>query len=266
MKKPRTERPGLFVVLPRSYGLPLFGGGGRLFGIRGARAGGDRHADNGHERDDRLSDQGFQARVEAERDKPVAVGRICHRHNRLLLQLMCAAIIGFAMTGPLQILLPKLAKEVLGLNEAQRGAFLGLMAIALILGGILALPLSKRVHHGKTIFIGLGAGGVVFASLSVWRNPIAASIALIGVGMAGGFVISLVVAGIQHQAPEALRGRVMSMYSIVSQVIPAASGVIAGMVLKSAGVVDAVLLEGLGLITLAIIGALLMPTLRRQAQ
>ncbi|MBK6907044.1 MAG: MFS transporter [Rhodocyclaceae bacterium] len=186
--------------------------------------------------------------------------------NRLLLQLMCAAIIGFAMTGPLQILLPRLAKEVLGLNEAQRGAFLGLMAIALILGGILALPLSKRVHHGKTIFIGLVVGGLVFASLSVWRNPVTASLALVGVGMAGGFVISLVVAGIQHQAPELLRGRIMSMYSIVSQVIPAASGVIAGIVLKSAGVVNAVWLEGLALVALAIIGALLMPTLRRQAQ
>ena len=58
----------------------------------------------------------------------------------------------------------------------------------------------------------------------------------------------------------------MSMYSIVSQVIPAASGVIAGIVLKSAGVVNAVWLEGLALVALAIIGALLMPTLRRQAQ
>ncbi len=186
--------------------------------------------------------------------------------NRLLMQLMFAAIIGFAMTGPLQILLPKLAREVLGLSEAERGAFLGLMAIALIMGGVLALPLSKRVHHGKTIFIGIFIGGLVFASLSQWRLTYAASAALFTIGMISGFAISLVVAGIQHQAPDAMRGRVMSMYSIISQVVPAASGVVAGVVLKSAGVVDAILFEGLGIAALAVLGAILMPTLRRQAQ
>jgi MFS family permease len=186
--------------------------------------------------------------------------------NRLLTQLMCAAVIAFAMTGPLQILLPKLAREVLGLSEAQRGGFLGLMAIASILGGVLALPLTARVHHGRTIFIGLSLSGLVFASMSHWRDPLAASAALKGVGMVGGVGISLIVAGIQHQAPEALRGRVMSMYSIVSQVIPAGSGVIAGIVLKAHGVVDGVFIEGVALVTLALLGALLMPTLRRQAQ
>lgn len=186
--------------------------------------------------------------------------------NRLLTQLMCAAVIGFAMTGPLQILLPKLARETLGMSEAQRGAFLGLMAIALILGGVLALPLSKRVHHGTAIFSGLAIGGAIFASLGIWHDPRAASAALVAVGMAGGFVISLVVAGIQHQAPDLVRGRVMSMYSIVSQVVPAASGLIAGVVLKAAGVADAIRIEGLALVALATIGAMLMPVLRRQAQ
>jgi MFS family permease len=40
--------------------------------------------------------------------------------NPLLLQLVLAAVIALAMTGPMQILLPKLAKEVLGLSELQR--------------------------------------------------------------------------------------------------------------------------------------------------
>jgi MFS family permease len=186
-------------------------------------------------------------------------------NNRLLAQLMGAAMLGFAVTGPMQILLPKLARDVLGLNEAQRGAFLGLMAIALILGGVLALPLSKRVHHGRAIFGGLMTGGLIFASLSLWRDTVAASFALIGVGMAGGFVISLVVAGIQHQAPEAVRGRVMSMYSIISQVVPAASGIVAGAALKFMGVIDSLAIAGLGLCSCAIIAAILMRTLRQQS-
>ena len=41
--------------------------------------------------------------------------------NPLLLQLILAAIMAYAMTGPMQILLPKLAREVLGLTELRRG-------------------------------------------------------------------------------------------------------------------------------------------------
>ena len=54
------------------------------------------------------------------------------------------------------------------------------------------------------------------------------ALVLAGVGVLGGMVISLVVSGIQVQAPPALRGRVMSMYAITSQVLPALSGVAAG--------------------------------------
>jgi hypothetical protein len=38
------------------------------------------------------------------------------------------------MTGPLQILLPKLAREVQQLPGLQRGAYLGLLALSLIRG------------------------------------------------------------------------------------------------------------------------------------
>ena len=50
--------------------------------------------------------------------------------NPLLAQLIVAAIVAYAMTGPMQILLPKLAREILGLSELQRGGYLGLMALA----------------------------------------------------------------------------------------------------------------------------------------
>ena len=70
----------------------------------------------------------------------------------LLTQLMLAAVLGYAMTGPLQILLPKLAREVLHLSELQRGAYLGLLALSLIVGGVTALAVAKRVRHGLVMF------------------------------------------------------------------------------------------------------------------
>ena len=186
-------------------------------------------------------------------------------HAPLLRQLMLAAVIGYAMTGPLQILLPRLARAQLGLSEAQRGAYLGLLALSLIAGGVLALRLAPRVHHGRTILGGVLAGSLVFAALALIRSPGASALALAFVGLLGGMVISLVVAGIQAQAPAALRGRVMAMYAITSQVLPALSGVLAGALLRQVGVVAAVAAAGLALALVAALATRAMPVLRRHA-
>ncbi len=185
------------------------------------------------------------------------------RANPLLLQLILAAIMAYAMTGPMQILLPKLARQVLGLSELQRGGYLGLMALTLILGGVSALLLGKFLHHGAAIFVGTMTASLLFASLSLWTSATVSATALGAMGLLGGMVISFIIAGIQGQAPEALRGRIMSIYSIISQVVPAASGVAAGALVRSTGITDAILYAGVGLASLALLGALFMPQLRR---
>lgn len=183
--------------------------------------------------------------------------------NPLLAQLIVAAIVAYAMTGPMQILLPKLAREVLGLTELQRGGYLGLMALALIAGGVCALLLGKRLHHGAAIFAGTATASLLFASLSLWSSAAVSAAALGGMGLLGGMVISFVIAGIQGQAPEALRGRILGIYSIISQVVPAASGVAAGALVGSAGTTQAIAIAGLGLAGIALLAALAMPQLRR---
>lgn len=186
--------------------------------------------------------------------------------NPLLLQLILAAIMAYAMTGPMQILLPKLAREVLGLSELQRGGYLGLMALTLILGGVSALLLGKYLHHGAAIFVGTMTASLLFASLSQWSSAAVSATALGAMGLLGGMVISFIIAGIQGQAPEALRGRIMSIYSIISQVVPAASGVAAGALVRATGVTQAILYAGVGLAGLALLAAALMLQLRRVAR
>jgi MFS family permease len=181
----------------------------------------------------------------------------------LLKQLMLAAVLAYAMTGPLQILLPKLAREILHLSELQRGAYLGLLALSLIAGGVSALLLARRVHHGLVVLAGIIATYLVFALLGQITS-VALSIATLAcVGITGGMVISLVVSGIQAQAPVALRGRVMSMYSITSQVVPALSGVSAGALVNAVGVTSAIELSGLALAGIVALVAWQMPQLRR---
>lgn len=183
----------------------------------------------------------------------------------LLRQLMLAAVIAYSLTGPMQILLPKLARLQLGLSESQRGAYLGLMALCLIAGGVLALAFVRRLHHGGAIFGGIALGGALFALLALLHAPVASALVLACVGVLGGVVISLVVSGIQAEAPEAVRGRVMSMYAITSQVVPALSGALAGVLVDRVGVPNAITAAGLALAAIAVLAALAMPVLRRHA-
>lgn len=183
----------------------------------------------------------------------------------LLKQLLLAAVIAYAMTGPMQIMLPKLAREVLGLSEIERGAYLGLMALSLIGGGVGALLIGKHLHHGRTVVIATVVACLLFASLSQWSTAALSAAVLAGVGLLGGLVISFVVAGIQAQVPDALRGRVMAVYAIISQVVPALSGVLAGYMVRNAGVSDALLGAGMGLAVVAVVGVFAMPQLRRMA-
>lgn len=195
----------------------------------------------------------------------IRAGFAAVRANPLLAQLLIAAILIYLMMGPMQLLLPRLAQDRLLLSEVERGSFLGLIAIALIVGGIGTLALVKRMHHGHAIFVGLGAAGFLFALLASTQSTALASALLLAAGACGGMVVSLIVAGLQAHVPDAVRGRVMSMYTMTSQVIPACSGLAAGLGLKFFGLLPAIIVAGAVLIATAMTGALLMPRLRTTA-
>jgi MFS family permease len=181
----------------------------------------------------------------------------------LLAQLMVAAMAGFLAMGPMSVLLPKLAATRLSLSELGRGAFLGTLALSLIAGGVLALALARRVHHGRAIFVATMLAGAALASLGGVQGVRAAVALLCIVGIAGGLSLSLIVAGVQTQAPEALRGRILSMYTIISQVVPAASGVASGVLVQTLGVSVALQVCGLALLAAMLANVLWMGALRQ---
>lgn len=186
------------------------------------------------------------------------------RSRPLLLQLMLVAMAGYLAMGPMQVLLPRLASAQLGLAELQRGLLLGSLALALILGGVLAMLIGPRVRHGAAIFAATLGAGTALALLGSAHDVGPALALLAAVGMLGGMGLSLIVAGIQAEAPPALRGRVLSMYTIISQVVPAASGVLAGALVQAYGVSVALWVCGGTLVTLMLINLLWMSELRSQ--
>ena len=202
------------------------------------------------------------ARVHAPVGVEIREGLAAVHANPLLLQLMLAATAGYLAMGPMTVLLPKLATARLGLSELGRGYFLGTLALSLIAGGLVALVLARRAHHGQTILAAALLAGVLLAALGGARSPAAAVALLCGVGIAGGLALSLIVAGIQAQAPEAVRGRVVSMYTVISQVVPAASGVVAGALVQAFGVGAALVACGATLAVVMLGNAAWMRALR----
>lgn len=180
----------------------------------------------------------------------------------LLHQLMIAAMTGYLAMGPLTVLLPKLAATRLGLGEFERGMFLGTLALALIAGGLVALVATRRAHHGRSILGATALAGAALTGLGAAGSASTAFLLLAVVGIAGGMALSLIVAGIQAQAPAAARGRVVSTYTIISQVVPAASGVAAGALVQAFGVGVALLACGGVLLAATAFNASWMDALR----
>lgn len=210
---------------------------------------------------------GVPTRRSGRTHRPVAAeigeGLKAVRERPLLLQLMVAAFVGYLALGPMTVLLPRLAVAQLGLGELQRGAFLGTLALALIAGGVAALVVARRLHHGRAIFAATVLAGAALAALgAVHQAPVAVALLCV-VGIAGGLALSLIVAGIQANAPAPVRGRVVSLYTLISQVVPAAAGVAAGALAQAFGVAVALAASGATLVAAMLGNVLWMAALRR---
>jgi MFS family permease len=180
----------------------------------------------------------------------------------LLRQLMVCSMLIYALMGVMQVLLPRFASSILGFGEMQRGLFLGVLAISLILGGILCMVFSKRLPAGLTIIIGIILGAVAIFATAYTNNFATASFALMCAGLTGGYAASLIVAGLQQHAPDHIRGRVMSVYTITSQVIPAFSGLTAGILSQYLGVMQAMHIGAIVVVTLGIFSVFKLSAVR----
>lgn len=184
------------------------------------------------------------------------------RRDPLLAQLLVTAMFGYMLMGPMQVILPKLARTVLELGELGRGAFLGTLAPALIAGGLVCMLIARRLPHGKTIFVACAFSGLLFAGMGGTTSPFIAFVLLALVGLLGGMAISLIVTAIQENVEEQVRGRVLSMYTIISQVMPAVSGLAAGALTGALDTQRAILVSGVTLALAALANAAFMPALR----
>jgi MFS family permease len=155
------------------------------------------------------------------------------RQSIMIRQLLMLAAIAYLLMGPMQVLLPSVAEHTLHLNEVAQGNYLSLVAFSLIIGGLLAMSMKNSGKLGLQILFAILFAATGLATLGIAANLTVSIIILVLSGICGGVAISYLVAGLQHYSPDEHRGRIMSFYTIVGQVVPAASGVGAGLLAQA---------------------------------
>lgn len=143
------------------------------------------------------------------------------------------ATITYLLMGPMQVILPTIAKQMLGLNETAQGNYLSLIAFSLIIGGLSAMWLKNKGRIGLNMLLAITVAGAGLGYLSQEDNLSLSVLVLVLASISGGIAISFIVAGLQAYSVDEHRGRIMSFYSIISQCIPAASGIGAGLLAQA---------------------------------
>ena len=155
------------------------------------------------------------------------------KQSTYLTQLLLLASIAYLLMGPMQVILPSIAKDNLGLSEIAQGNYLSLVAFSLIIGGLLAMLLKKQGKLGWQLLLSILFAGLGIGLIALIENLPLSVILLILSACCGGIAISFIVAGLQHYSSDSHRGRVMSFYTIIGQVIPAVSGIASGILAQA---------------------------------
>ena len=134
-----------------------------------------------------------------------------------------------------QTLLPVYARDDLGLDSGGYGALFAAMGAGSLLGSLLLAFTARR----RAMFRLVIGGGAAFLALEVAlgliRSPIAAFALVVGMGLAAMLMINTINVVIQNSVPDALRGRVMSLYVTVFAGTAPIGGLFAGAIAEAFG-------------------------------
>ncbi len=134
-----------------------------------------------------------------------------------------------------QTLLPLFVRDALALGSGGYGALFAAMGAGSLVGSLtLAFMTSQRPL--MRLIVGGGAGFVVLAfGLGFVRAPLVAFPVVIGIGFASMLMVNTINVTIQNSVPDALRGRVMSLYVTVFAGSAPIGGLIAGALAEAWG-------------------------------
>jgi MFS family permease len=184
------------------------------------------------------------------------------KKEKLVNQALLAMFFGMFIVGVIQVLLPDFAKEILKLNEKERGTLMGMLGLGLLLGSLFSLSIAKLIGRGKCILLSISLSGILMIVIATITNPILSMSVLFIAGLFLGTVTSFVPSIIQAATPNNLRGRVMSYFSLVFLLTPAISGLGYGFLADKIGLVNVFIISGIVAISMGLLGWIILTDLK----
>ena len=155
------------------------------------------------------------------------------------------------------VYVPLLARDVLGLGSEGFGLLMASLGIGAITAGLSLGAIGARRLPLRLIAAAAGCACAGLVGLSAVRSFWPAAALLAGVGLTGTFVVTSCNTSLQLMTPDALRGRVMSLYILLSGGVFPIGAFVIGWISEAWGVSTAFAFNGaLGLLALAAISYL----------
>lgn len=182
----------------------------------------------------------------------------------LVFGLMVAALVPNVFAMPVyQSLMPVFQKDVLGLGPEALGLLLAAPGLGAVVATLTLASVAHRVRRkGVLLLSGLALLGLSLVGFSRAPTLPFALAALVGVGICQMLFSSTAQTLIQEVVPDALRGRVMSIYMLDHGLAPLGA-LLAGTATHLLGAPLTVTISGLAIVLLAGALARLLPEIRR---
>ncbi len=134
--------------------------------------------------------------------------------NGSMLALIVLAFASTALGVPLITFLPAFAKDSFNMGPQGYSMMLAVSGAGAVLGALLVAGIGQVANKGRTTLLMLIAFGVFVAAFSQAPSYFFACVFLFLAGVCLVSVFALVSSLVQYLAPEALRGRIMSVYNV----------------------------------------------------
>ncbi|HET8563323.1 MAG TPA: MFS transporter [Candidatus Binatia bacterium] len=180
-----------------------------------------------------------------------------------VLALMVAALVPRIFAVPYQTLLPIFQKDVLGVGPEGLGMMMAAPGLGAVLAVLTLATLASRMRHqGILLLASLVFLGVILNLFSWTRSFPLALIALVGVGAFQVLFMATTNTMLQMIVPDALRGRVMSIYMFDRGLMPLGA-LFAGVSAHLIGAPATVSTMGCIVVLLALLVAWRVPLIRK---
>ncbi len=159
-------------------------------------------------------------------------------------------------------LLPVIARDVLGQGARGYGLMMTSLGAGAVTGGLTLATLSRTRYRGRILLAGTLTLGLLLIVFSFCRSYRFALILLVLVGFCQTSIASLTNTLVQTLAPDYIRGRVMSIFSLFFNGMFPLGSLIGGAIAQRWGTCPALLVAGIVVLTTLALVMLIRPQLR----